>query len=81
MEIKKPSPPVLQPGDRLLDLKDVQRIVPLSTSGIYARMRAGEFPVGIRIGPNRVAWLESEVLRSVNAMIEAGLSRPGLLRT
>lgn len=65
------SPPALQPGDRLLDLRELKRVVPLSTSGIYARIRAHEFPAPVRLGPNRVAWIEREVLDHLNRVIGA----------
>lgn len=65
------SPPLLQPGDRLLDLRELKRVVPLSTSGIYARIRAREFPAPVRLGPNRVAWVEREVLAHLNRVIGA----------
>lgn len=59
----------LQPGDRLLDLREVKRILPLSTSTIYARVRANEMPAPLRIGANRVAWRESAILGYVNSLI------------
>ena len=45
----------------LLSLDDLQRIVPLSRTTIWRLERQGEFPRRIRIGPNRVAWVETEV--------------------
>lgn len=66
-----PSPQPLQPGDRLLDFRDVQRIYPKSQSSIYAEIRAGTFPAPVRIGANRVAWIERQVLDHVNRVIGA----------
>jgi len=66
-----PSPPPLQPGDRLLDIGELKRLYPKSTSGIYAEVRAGKFPVPVRIGPNRVAWIERLVLDHLNRIIGA----------
>lgn len=63
------SPPRLVPGDRLLDLRELKRIYPKSTSGIYAEIRAGKFVAPVRIGSNRVAWIESQVLEHVNRLI------------
>ena len=65
------SPPALQPGDRLLDLSELKRLYPKSTSGIYAEIRAGNFVAPVRIGPNRVAWIEREVLTHLNRVIAA----------
>ena len=66
-----PSPLPLQPGDRLLDIGELKRLYPKSTSGIYAEVRAGKFPAPIRIGPNRVAWIERLVLDHLNRIIGA----------
>lgn len=66
-----PSPPTLQPGDRLLDIGELKRLYPKSTSGIYAEVRAGKFPPPVRIGPNRVAWIERLVLDHLNRIIGA----------
>lgn len=63
------SPPLLMPGDRLLDLPELKRIYPKSTSGIYAEIRAGKFVAPVRIGRNRVAWIESQVLEHLNRLI------------
>ena len=42
-------------------LPQVQEIVPYSASHIWRLERSGEFPQRIRLGGNRVAWLQSEV--------------------
>ena len=42
-------------------LPKVQEIVPYSASHIWRLERAGEFPQRVRLGGNRVAWLQSEV--------------------
>ncbi len=66
-----PSPPMLLPGDALLDLRGLKRLYPKSTAGIYAEIRAGRFPAPVRIGPNRVAWIERQVLDHLNRIIGA----------
>ncbi|QNN47046.1 AlpA family phage regulatory protein [Thermomonas brevis] len=63
------SPPLLMPGDRLLGLPELKRLYPKSTSGIYAEIRAGKFVAPVRIGRNRVAWIESQVLEHLNRLI------------
>ncbi|MER9554659.1 AlpA family transcriptional regulator [Mesorhizobium sp. C416B] len=40
---------------------EVQRVTGLSTSSLYERMQAGDFPKPIRIGPKAVAWDEAEI--------------------
>ena len=62
-------PPRLVPGDRLLDLAELKRLYPKSTSGIYAEIRDGKFVAPVRIGRNRVAWIESQVLEHLNRLI------------
>lgn len=68
----------LKPGDRLIDLREVKRILPLSTSTIYARVRANEMPAPFRIGANRVAWRESAILGYVNSLITVESDAPAL---
>ncbi|MEN1925166.1 helix-turn-helix transcriptional regulator [Luteimonas qiangzhengi] len=70
------SPPPLKSGDRLLDLSELKRVYPKSTSGIYAEIRAGKFPAPVRIGPNRVAWIERLVLDHINRVIGAANDVP-----
>lgn len=66
-----PSPAKLRPGDSLLSLRELKRLYPKSTSGIYAEIRAGKFPAPVRIGPNRVAWIERLVVDHLNRVIGA----------
>ena len=47
--------------DRLLTLKEVERHVGLKRSTIYERMRAGKFPLPLKISPGAVRWLQSEI--------------------
>ena len=46
---------------KFLMLPQVQEIVPYSASHIWRLERLGLFPRRIRLGGNRVAWLQSEV--------------------
>lgn len=50
-----------QPIEILLRLADVREQTKLSTSTIYRRMRAGEFPKPRELGDNCVRWRQSEV--------------------
>lgn len=54
----------------LLRLRQVQEIVPYSTSSIYHMVAHGDFPAPIKLGPRASAWLESEVLDWVADRIE-----------
>lgn len=47
---------------RLIRLKEVLTLVPLSRSTIYERMSAGTFPRSRDLGGGVVAWHEAEVL-------------------
>ena len=58
---------------KFIVLPQVQEQVPSSASHIWRLERAGQFPKRIRLGKNRVAWLQSEV----SAWVEDKLaSRP-----
>lgn len=49
--------------NRLISLKQVLHLIPLSKSEIYRRIKAGTFPKQVRLGPSRVAFSEAEVGR------------------
>ena len=49
-----------EPG-RFLRQKEVVWATGLPAPTIYDFMKAGQFPKPVKIGPRRVAWLESEV--------------------
>ena len=48
--------------DTLLTMTDLKGLVPFSKPTIYQMIREGRFPKQVRLGPNKVAWLRSEVL-------------------
>ena len=48
--------------NRLIDKKELRRLVPYSDSQIYRMEKQGLFPKRITLGPGRVAWRLSEVL-------------------
>jgi Predicted transcriptional regulator len=41
---------------RMLSLKAVRQLIPLSRATIYSRMKNGTFPQAIKIGPRSIAW-------------------------
>lgn len=67
---------------RLFTLKEVREITGYSANHIYRKMRKGEFPRSIKIGPNSVrwrrkdieAWLESRAAASGYAPMPQGPS-------
>lgn len=46
---------------RLLSSAVVQDRTSLSRATIWRRVRSGEFPAPLKLGPNRIAWRESDV--------------------
>lgn len=56
MAKQAPTPP------RFIKLPKVREYTALSTTEIYRRIAAGEFPKQVSLGPKAVAWVESEVL-------------------
>ena len=47
--------------EQLLRRCDVENIIGLSRSAIYALMEEGQFPRPVRIGKRAVAWRRSEI--------------------
>jgi len=56
-------------AETFLRARDVQRITGLPTSSLYELMSKGQFPRQVRLGPMRVAWVESEILKWQKARI------------
>lgn len=52
----------MDPNDRLITMKEVAPLVGFSKPTIYQMIREDRFPRQLRLGPNKVAWLRSEVL-------------------
>jgi len=52
---------VIEAGDRFIDKKELRTLVLYSPHHLRKLEHAGRFPGHIRIGDNRVAWLEREV--------------------
>ena len=57
-------------AEKFLMLSQVRDIVPYSASHLWRLERSGQFPRRVRLGGNRVAWLQSEV----NSWIESKLA-------
>ncbi len=53
----------------ILRRPDVQARTGLSRSAIYAGIKAGTFPPQIRLGPQTVGWLESDVQNFLAARV------------
>ena len=46
---------------RLISMKELMHKTSLARSTIYKYLSEGNFPKSVSLGPNKVAWLESEV--------------------
>ena len=57
--------------EKFLMLSQVRDIVPYSASHLWRLERSGQFPRRVRLGGNRVAWLQSEVIGWVEAKLAA----------
>lgn len=54
---------------RLIRIDGVLKIVPVCRAEWYNRIRRGEAPASVPIGPRAVAWVESEVQEYVDGLI------------
>jgi prophage regulatory protein len=59
---------------RLMRLKELLQLVPLSRSTIYARMKAGTFPRSHDLGGGVVAWYEADVIEWIDSCPAIGLA-------
>lgn len=57
----------MDPNDRLMPMKEVEQMVGFCKVHIYQMIREGRFPLQVHLGPNKVAWLRSEVLAWIGA--------------
>ena len=59
---------------KILSNKEVRSRIPYSSVQIWRKENAGEFPRRVRLGANRVGWLESEIEAWISSKIgERGL--------
>lgn len=49
------------PSERMIRLPELRGLVGMSTTTIYARMAAGDFPRPVQMGAQAVAWRESQI--------------------
>jgi len=48
-------------GERLLRLKQVLGIIPVSKSSWWSGIKVGKYPAGRKLGAKTTVWLESEI--------------------
>lgn len=58
------------PVGRLIRLKELLRIVPVSKTAWYDGVKTGRYPQPVCLGPRTVAWRLSEI----EALIESGVA-------
>ena len=56
-----PSPNLLAVAFALLDIEQVQMVVGLRKSAIYARIKAGDMPAPVVLGERCVRWRSDEI--------------------
>ena len=76
MKYLNPCPACGRP-DRLIRIREVEQMTGRSRSSIYRDIDAGTFPAPVRIGPNAVAWWESEVRAWMANLPRASAPRHG----
>jgi prophage regulatory protein len=65
--IPGPGGSVPQRSLRIIDKKELRRLVPYTPQHIARLEAAGLFPRRIRLGENRVGWIEAEVHEWIEA--------------
>ena len=57
--------------ERYLREEQVLEVTTLSHATLWREVKAGRFPKQVRLGPNKVAWLRSEVLGWIGQRADA----------
>ena len=58
----------LEPETEVIRRDEVLKLVPISVSGLYQKISAGQFPRPIKLGLRAVGWKKSEVLRYLKGL-------------
>ena len=58
-------------GDRIISMIEVLDRICLSKTHLYRKINAGQFPRPVPLGPQKVAFLESEVEAWMGARLQA----------
>lgn len=61
--------------DRFMRIGEVITVTGLGRNTIYARMREGTFPRQVRLGPNSVAWLQSDISEWMTSVASSSSSQ------
>ena len=60
---------------KLIDLKTVLNIYPVSRATLYRQIKVGIFPEPVQIGIRRVAWRLEEVQARINELQKVALKQ------
>ncbi|WP_213991521.1 AlpA family phage regulatory protein [Sodalis sp. dw_96] len=58
---------------KLIDLKTVLGIYPVSRATLYRQIKAGIFPEPVQLGVRRVAWRQDEVQAHISELQKVAL--------
>lgn len=61
--------------DRFMRIGEVITVTGLGRNTIYTRMREGTFPRQVRLGPNSVAWLQSDISEWMTSVASSSSSQ------
>lgn len=60
---------------KLIDVKTVLDIYPVSRATLYRQIKSGVFPGPVQIGARRVAWRLEEVQAHINELQKVALAK------
>ena len=64
------APPLVDEGDRLIRLKEVQRMVGLGATSIYRYVRRGIFPPPVKPTPQISLWSYQQIQQWIRDKLE-----------
>lgn len=64
------------PRHSLLRLPEVMNRTGLSRSSVYLRMKRGDFPKPIQLGPRAIAWVEKDIQEFIAGCIDGAYGQP-----
>jgi len=58
--------------DKLLRVKDVLKLIPISKSAWWLGVHKGRFPKPIKLGPRTTCWRLSDILKLIEEGVQKG---------
>lgn len=62
---------MLSPQDRILRTRDAMQMLGMKPTTFYEKLKRGELPGAVRLGPRAVGWYESELLIYIRSLPRA----------